>query len=338
MGNLDHSPFDFNRLLEESVRVHGHLCPGQVLGVRLSLRALREIGISDPRGAERKNLIVFIETDRCAADAIQSVTGCSLGHRTMKFLDYGKMAATFVNLRTGRAVRVMAREESRLKALEIPGGQAGKYDAQVEAYKSLPDEDLFTVSEVRVELPPEDMPGRPLRRVPCDRCGEFVQDCREIHRDGRTLCRPCAFGAYYGQAEDGKTGQSPFFRAGVMQNGHNDMEIRSKLWIEVKNEPVFGRGRRLLLEAIDRCGSISQAAKEINISYRRAWSYIKAMEDRLGRKLVERQSGGKNGGGALLTAEAREFLKRYEELERGIRGVVDDRFRAIFGSDDKGGL
>lgn len=109
------------------------------------------------------------------------------------------------------------------------------------------------------------------------------------------------------------------------------MEIKSKLWIEVEGEPVFGRGRRFLLKAIDKYGSINQAAREINISYRKAWSYIKAMEERLGIKLVERQAGGRNGGGAVLTKEAREFLKKYELLEEGIRETVDKKFTAIFG-------
>lgn len=109
------------------------------------------------------------------------------------------------------------------------------------------------------------------------------------------------------------------------------MEIKSKLWIEVEGEPVFGRGRRFLLKAIDKYGSINQAAREINISYRKAWSYIKAMEERLGIKLVERKAGGRNGGGATLTKEAREFLKKYEMMEEGIRDIVDKRFEEIFG-------
>jgi molybdate transport system regulatory protein len=108
------------------------------------------------------------------------------------------------------------------------------------------------------------------------------------------------------------------------------MEIKSKLWIEVDGKPVFGRGRRFLLEAIDKYGSINQAAKEINISYRKAWGYIKAMEERLGFKLIERRTGGRNGGGAILTDHAREFLKKYEALEEGIRELVDNRFRNIF--------
>ncbi|MEK6673140.1 MAG: winged helix-turn-helix domain-containing protein [Nitrospirota bacterium] len=115
-----------------------------------------------------------------------------------------------------------------------------------------------------------------------------------------------------------------------MHKSHNDIEIKSKLWIESDGEPVFGRGRRFLLNAIDKYGSINQAAKEINISYRKAWSYIKAMEERLGIKLIERQIGGKNGGGASLTPEAREFVRRYEMLEDGIREYVDERFNKIF--------
>ena len=108
------------------------------------------------------------------------------------------------------------------------------------------------------------------------------------------------------------------------------MEIKSKLWIEIDGRPVFGRGRRFLLEAIDRYGSINQAAKEINISYRKAWGYIKAMEERLGFRLVERQTGGRNGGGTTLTKEAKRFLRKYEEMETGIMELVDDRFRDIF--------
>jgi len=108
------------------------------------------------------------------------------------------------------------------------------------------------------------------------------------------------------------------------------MEIRSKIWLEAGGEPVFGRGRMFLLQAIGRCGSISQAAKEINISYRKAWSYIKAMEERLDMKLVERRAGGRNGGGALLTGEAVDFLRRYALLEEGIREIVDRRFSDVF--------
>lgn len=116
----------------------------------------------------------------------------------------------------------------------------------------------------------------------------------------------------------------------VMQKKHSDIEIRSKIWIEVGGEPVFGRGRRILLEAVEKHGSINQAAKEINISYRKAWSYIKNMEERLGIQLVVRQTGGKHGGGAVLTPAARDFLDKYRSLELGINEFIDQRFRTSF--------
>ncbi|MDI6744354.1 MAG: FmdE family protein [Thermodesulfovibrionales bacterium] len=196
----------FEKFLDESVKIHGHLCPGQVLGVKMSMLGMRGAGIEDPKGKDRKNIIVFVEMDRCATDAVQSVTGCSLGHRTMKFMDYGKMAATFVNLKTGRAVRVMAKEEARGKAKEYFPEAENKYAAQLEAYKIMPDEELFEVMNVNVKVKPEDMPGRPLKRVKCDTCGEYVQDMRDIHKNGKVLCRPCAEGGYY-KVEDKPRGE-----------------------------------------------------------------------------------------------------------------------------------
>ena len=188
---------NFETLLQESVKMHGHLCPGQVLGVRMSMLGLREVGILDPKGTQRKNLIVFVEMDRCATDAVQSVTGCSLGHRTMKFMDYGKMAATYMNLKTGKSIRIAAREESREKAKEYFSGVETKYAGQLEAYKVMADAELFDMMEVAVDVRPEDMPGRPMRRVQCDSCGEQVQDMREVCKDGKVLCAPCALGGYY---------------------------------------------------------------------------------------------------------------------------------------------
>ncbi len=115
-----------------------------------------------------------------------------------------------------------------------------------------------------------------------------------------------------------------------MQKSHNGLEIRSKIWIEVEGEPVFGRGRRFLLEAIDAHGSINSAAEEVGISYRKAWGHIKAMEERLKMKLIDRQTGGKNGGGAVLTDDARKFLKKYEQLEAGLKEIVDEKFKSVF--------
>ncbi len=322
--------FDFEKLLKESTAAHGHCCPGQVLGVRMSMLGLREAGIEDPKGRQSKDIIVYVETDRCASDAVQSVTGCSLGRRTLKFMDYGKMAATFVNLKTGVAVRVVAREEAREKARELFPGTGDRTGEQLEAYKIMADEDLFAVMRnVKILFRPEDLPGKPLKRIRCSRCGEHVYDMREVYRHGEALCRPCAGGGYF-RTED-------FFQPSVMQKSHNGLEIRSKVWIEVEGEPVFGRGRRFLLEAIDANGSINRAARGNNISYRKAWSHIKAMEERLGVRLVERQTGGKNGGGAVLTGAAREFLRKFEDMEDGLREVVDNKFKEIFGSGNQPG-
>lgn len=188
---------DFEVLLQESAATHGHLCPGQVLGVRMSLLGLKSINAEDPKGRDRKSIMVFVEMDRCATDAVQSVTGCSLGKRTMKFMDYGKMAATFLNLRTGKAVRIVAREEARISARQCFPEMEDPYAAQLAAYRVLPDAELFSVAAVRVAVSPEDMPGRPLSRVPCARCGEYVQDRREQKLGGDFVCRPCASGGYY---------------------------------------------------------------------------------------------------------------------------------------------
>ena len=187
---------EFKELLAESAALHGHICPGQVLGVRMAQRGCRELGIVNPREAHN-GMIVYVEIDRCATDAIQVVTGCKLGKRTMKYVDYGKLAATFVDLHTGRAVRVVAREDAREKATlwHRPGWT--RHEAEVAAYKAMPDEALFKVEDVLVQIPFEDMPGPPRRRVTCDECGEGVNDCREVVVAGRLLCRPCAHGSYY---------------------------------------------------------------------------------------------------------------------------------------------
>jgi len=187
----------FDELLEISTRIHGHVCAGQVIGVRMSILALSLIGIEDPKGLDRKKLYVVVEIDRCATDAIQSVTGCTLGKRSMKWLDHGIMAATFVNLERNRAVRVTALEEARAAADCYCSEIADKYQRQLTAYKIMPEAELFRVEEVAITIPAEDLPGKPLSRVQCMGCGDWVQDRREIVHEGRILCRSCMFGRYY---------------------------------------------------------------------------------------------------------------------------------------------
>lgn len=186
----------FEQLLEKSTKIHGHICAGQVIGVRMSMIGLREIGIDDPK-AQRKDFYVLVEIDRCATDAIQTVTGCSLGKRSLKWLDYGIMAATFVNLKTGKAVRITALEESRETSKKYCPEIGDKYKQQLEAYRIMPETELFRVQAVTVAVPEEDLPGRPKRRVQCAECGDWVQDCREVVREGKPLCKPCAQGRYY---------------------------------------------------------------------------------------------------------------------------------------------
>jgi len=186
----------FEQLLEKSTKIHGHICAGQVIGVRMSMIGLREIGIDDPK-AQRKDFYVLVEIDRCATDAIQTVTGCSLGKRSLKWLDYGIMAATFVNLKTGKAVRITALEESRETSKKYCPEIGDKYKQQLEAYRIMPEAELFKVQAVKITVPEEDMPGRPKRRVQCEQCGDWVQDCREVMQDGKSLCKPCAHGRYY---------------------------------------------------------------------------------------------------------------------------------------------
>lgn len=187
----------FDELLKHSTTIHGHTCAGQVIGVRLSMIGLREIGIEDPKGKDRKKLYVMVEIDRCATDAIQCVTGCTLGKRALKWFDYGVMAATFVNLETDKAVRITAREESRELAKKYIPKAEGKYKQQLEAYIIMPEEELFKIEQVAVNIPKEDLPGRPLRRVQCADCGDWVQDCREVERNGKILCKQCDIGRYY---------------------------------------------------------------------------------------------------------------------------------------------
>ena len=187
--NIFERPFE--ELLAESSKTHGHLCAGQVLGIRMALLGLRLIDIKDPKGKDRKKFMVYVEIDRCATDAIQSVTGATLGKRSLKFTDYGIMAATFINLETGKAYRILAKEEAReLSKRYFPEIQ-NKYKRQLKAYQIMPEEELFNVQEVEVKVSEFDLPGRPKRRVQCMKCGAYVQDGRDVVQDGRILLYSC---------------------------------------------------------------------------------------------------------------------------------------------------
>jgi formylmethanofuran dehydrogenase subunit E len=188
----------FDTLLKGSSEAHGHLCPGQVVGVRMAMLGCRLIGLDDPsRPPQIKKIIVYIEIDRCAADAIAYVTGVKLGRRSLKFMDYGIMAATFVNLETGKAYRIVSTETSRDLAAEHAPGIDDPHAQQLEAYKVMSDDVLFRVTPVTVDVPVNDMPGPTKFKARCDRCGQIVRDKKEVLAKGEVLCRPCAHGAYF---------------------------------------------------------------------------------------------------------------------------------------------
>ncbi|MCK8604241.1 FmdE family protein [Desulfoferrobacter suflitae] len=189
---------DFEALLAESATAHGHLCPGQVVGVRMAMLGCRLIGLDDPASREQiKKLVVYVEMDRCTADAVAHVTGAKLGRRSLKFMDYGIMAATFVHLETGKAYRVLSTEEARDLAPLFAPEVAGKYPQQLAAYKRMPDSVLFRVQQVRVKMSELDLPGPTRRKVVCARCGQVVRDGREVMEGGVPLCVPCGRGAYF---------------------------------------------------------------------------------------------------------------------------------------------
>jgi formylmethanofuran dehydrogenase subunit E len=183
--------------LSQAEQAHGHLCAGQVLGVRLAMLGLAKLGIDDPDGKDRKRLVTFVEIDRCATDAIGVVTGCRLGKRALKFRDWGKVAATFVDVSTNQAVRVAAKESSKTLARRMHPELADKNQQQMLAYREISDDDLFTTQWVKVDLPPEEFPGYKGERVVCAQCGEGINFRREVWRDGAAFCRACSGDSYY---------------------------------------------------------------------------------------------------------------------------------------------
>lgn len=188
-----------DELLEECEVLHGHMCPGQVLGARMALLGCSTIGISEPKGRDRKKLIVWVEIDRCMADAVSASTGARLGKRSLKYVDYGKVAATFLNIETKDAVRIVALESSRLLADRLYPEIEHKKERQFLTYRKASDAELFQVQRVAVAVGEHDLPGSPRSRVTCNQCGEGVNDQREVARrnEAERLCRYCAEGGYY---------------------------------------------------------------------------------------------------------------------------------------------
>ncbi len=193
----------FKELLAASAEEHGHLCPGQVVGVRMAMLGCRLIGLDEPTSHDQiKKLIVFVELDRCTADAVAHVTGAKLGRRSLKFMDYGIMAGTFLNLETGVSYRVISTEEARSLAHVFAPAVEGRHARQLEAYKRMPDSVLFRVQRVDVQLQDQDFPGPSRYKAVCARCGQVIRDRREIKENGEILCRPCTDDCYFSNARE----------------------------------------------------------------------------------------------------------------------------------------
>jgi formylmethanofuran dehydrogenase subunit E len=192
----------FEEYVHDAEQAHGHLCAGQILGVRLAMLGLQKLQIDDPHGKDRKRLVTFVEIDRCATDAVAVVTGCRLGKRALKFRDWGKMAATFVDVSSGKAIRVVAKESSKARAREMHPEVENKNQQQMLAYREMSEDDLFATQWVKVDLLPQEFPGYKSERITCEACGEGINFNREVRRDERTLCRGCAGENYYTPVED----------------------------------------------------------------------------------------------------------------------------------------
>ena len=187
----------FDELLHDAEIAHGHLCAGQILGVRMAILGLELLGLDDPCGKDRKRLVTYVEIDRCMTDAIGVVTGCRLGKRALKFRDWGKVAATFVDLNAGRGVRLCARESSKALAEQMHPEIGDKNKQQMLAYREIPNNDLFAVQWVKVEVGPQELPGYKGERIVCAQCGEGINFKKEVCRNGIILCRACAGERYY---------------------------------------------------------------------------------------------------------------------------------------------
>lgn len=200
MRKMNAQVTNLQALLRQVAALHDHLCPRQVLGVRAGLYGAGLLDVPAPDGDKR--LFAFVETDGCFADGVWVATGCSLGHRTMRLVDYGKVAVTLADTETCRAVRIAPAANSRQLAALHAADAPSAWHAQLEAYQTLLEQELFHVEIVRLLLPLDEIISRPRLRVPCAQCGEEIMNRREIIVEGRALCRRCAHaGSYYEVAD-----------------------------------------------------------------------------------------------------------------------------------------
>jgi formylmethanofuran dehydrogenase subunit E len=195
---------NISHLLEKSMQDHDHLCPRQILGVRIGMAGMKALGFDEP--PTKKQLLVITETDGCFVDGVIAATGCTVGHRTLRVEDYGKIAATFVDTKSGRAIRIAPRLDIRERAAAFIPNERRHYFAQMQAYQSMPDDEIFIFTPVELRAPIKSIISRAGMRVNCDLCGEEIMNERETKHNGLVLCRSCEGGSYY------QTNHSPCVR------------------------------------------------------------------------------------------------------------------------------
>jgi formylmethanofuran dehydrogenase subunit E len=186
---------NLDAILAISTARHNHLCPRQVLGARIGVAGGQALDLSLPR--DDKRLLVIVETDGCFADGVEAATGCTVGHRTLRVEDYGKIAATFIDVKTAAAVRIAPQLDVREKAYAFAPDESRHYFAQLQAYQVMPDTALLTVEPVTLTTPVAAIVSRPVVRVNCAACGEEIINEREVMVAGQPLCKSCAGGSYY---------------------------------------------------------------------------------------------------------------------------------------------
>ncbi|MCS6849330.1 MAG: FmdE family protein [Anaerolineae bacterium] len=189
--------FSLDRYRDRLLQLHDHICPRQILGLRMGELAGRLLNISLPQ--KDKRLFVFVETDGCFADGVMVATGCSLGHRTLRLMDQGKVAATFVDTRSDPygGLRIWPRPTIRQQARALCPDLSSRWHAQLEAYQRMPDDELLAWARVELVVSVKALISRPGVRATCDRCGEEIINERERWVDGMRLCAHCAGEAYF---------------------------------------------------------------------------------------------------------------------------------------------
>lgn len=190
---------DIQHLLDLSSQDHSHLCPRQILGARMGLCGLKTLNLAPNR--KDKRLLIITETDGCFADGLSAATNCTVGHRTLRVEDYGKTAAVFMDIKTGRAIRIAPALNVREQAYAYVSEESRHYFAQMQAYQIMPDEVMFNARDVMLNISIQSIVSKPGMRVNCDVCGEEIMNEREVHQNGMILCHTCAHGGYYRPVE-----------------------------------------------------------------------------------------------------------------------------------------